>query len=267
MKTLWKRWVVDVRARADEHIVPGADFRAIVVLMTAMLCLLAIRFFGMPYEIGRVVEIFRAIGLEGLSEALIPALDDSPDSRMNRSVYWSVARLVGYVVIPVLVIRFGLKERITDFGFAVKGSWSYWPIYLFLLAVIGPFVLMASYSPEFQVSYPFYPIVEGEALWPWFWAWEILYALQFVSLEFFFRGFLLHGLVRRFGYLSIFVMMAPYMMIHFQKPALEALGSVIAGFALGTLALETRSIWWGALAHVSVALSMDMLALWHRGFF
>ena len=94
-----------------------------------------------------------------------------------------------------------------------------------------------------------------------------MYAVQFASLEFFFRGFLLHGLVRRLGYLSIFVMMGLYMMIHFQKPAAEAFAAVIAGFVLGTLALESRSIWGGAFSHVTVALSMDFLALWHRGFF
>ena len=247
--------------------VPDGDSRAIAVLMTAMLCLLGIRFVGMPYEIGRIVGFLTTAGLDGLADSLVGALDGSPESRMNHSVYWSVARIIGYVLIPAAVIRYGLKEHFADFGLRVRGSGAYWRIYLLLLVIIGPLVVMASYSAEFQSSYPFYPIAAGEALWPSFWAWEILYALQFVSLEFFFRGFLLHGLVRRFGYMSIFVMMAPYMMLHFQKPALEATGSIIAGFVLGTLALESRSIWWGAFAHVSVAVSMDMLALWHRGFF
>ena len=33
--------------------------------------------------------------------------------------------------------------------------------------------------------------------------------------------------------------------------------------APGTLALRTGSVWCGVLLHVSVALSMDLLASWH----
>jgi len=232
-----------------------------------MLCLLLIRFIGMPYEVGRLASLLGLVGADGLASWLLDALNDSPDARINRNIYWSLWRVFGYVVLPLCVIRVALRAKISEFGTAFTASWAFGRIYLFLIALLLPFVVVASYSPEFQASYPFYQVAPGESLWPRFWAWEILYALQFVSLEFFFRGFLLHGLLPRFGYMSIFVMMAPYTMIHFQKPALEAVGSIVAGFALGTLALESRSIWWGAFAHVSIALSMDLLSLWQRGFF
>ena len=38
-------------------------------------------------------------------------------------------------------------------------------------------------------------------------------------------------------------------------------GAVVAGLILGTLALRTKSIWAGVLIHISVALTMDLLAL------
>ena len=38
----------------------------------------------------------------------------------------------------------------------------------------------------------------------------------------------------------------------------------IAGIVLGTLALRTRSIWLGVFIHVSVALSMDVAAIWQK---
>ncbi len=221
----------------------------------------------MPYEAGRLASMLSLFGLDGTSECLLEALNTSPDARIHRSVYWSLWRIVGYVAIPALVVVTLLKVRLSEFGLGLTAKKAYGRIYLVLLVFILPFVVVASFSAEFQASYPFYAIEDGEPLWPLFWGWEVLYALQFISLEFFFRGFVLHGLLPRFGYLSIFVMMAPYTMIHFQKPALEAVGSIVAGFALGTLALESRSIWWGAFAHVSVALSMDFLSLWHRGFF
>ena len=92
-------------------------------------------------------------------------------------------------------------------------------------------------------------------------AWEVLYAAQFVSLEFFFRGFLLQGLRRALGSNAIFVMIVPYCMIHYGKPLPETLGAIGAGLILGTLAMRTRSIWGGVLIHIGVAMTMDVLAL------
>ncbi len=96
-------------------------------------------------------------------------------------------------------------------------------------------------------------------------AWWALYALQFVALEFFFRGFMVHGLKWRLGYAAIFVMVVPYNMIHFGKPLAEAIGAILGGVTLGTLSLKTRSVWWGAALHIAVAATMDLLALWHKG--
>jgi hypothetical protein len=54
-------------------------------------------------------------------------------------------------------------------------------------------------------------------------------------------------------------------MIHFGKPLSECLGSVVAGIALGTLALRTGSIYGGVVVHCGVAWSMDLFALAHSG--
>jgi uncharacterized protein len=91
-----------------------------------------------------------------------------------------------------------------------------------------------------------------------------MYALQFIALEFFFRGFLVGGLGRHIGILSVPVSVIPYMMIHFVKPLPEAAGSVFAGFVLGWLAWKTKSIWGGVCVHCAVAATMDLLALSHK---
>jgi hypothetical protein len=54
-------------------------------------------------------------------------------------------------------------------------------------------------------------------------------------------------------------------MIHFVKPAPEALASIVGGLVMGYLALRTGSIVWGVALHVSVAALMDVSSLWHRG--
>jgi membrane protease YdiL (CAAX protease family) len=56
-------------------------------------------------------------------------------------------------------------------------------------------------------------------------------------------------------------------MIHYGKPYLEAGGALIAGVALGSLAMRTRSIYAGFLVHATVALLMDGLAISSGGGF
>ncbi len=96
---------------------------------------------------------------------------------------------------------------------------------------------------------------------------EFVYGLQFVGVEFFFRGFLVFGLKRRFGAYAIVVMMVPYCMIHFGKPLAETLASIIAGLALGFMSLRTRSIVLGVAIHMTVALSMDFASMGQKGWF
>jgi membrane protease YdiL (CAAX protease family) len=67
------------------------------------------------------------------------------------------------------------------------------------------------------------------------------------------------------GAYAIFVMVVPYCMIHFGKPFLECFAAIIAGVVLGTLSLRTRSIWCGAMIHMSVAITMDVAALAQTG--
>ena len=97
--------------------------------------------------------------------------------------------------------------------------------------------------------------------------WESLRGARFIALEFFFRGYLLFSLEERMGYNAIAVAALPYGLLHFGKPFPEAMGAVVAGAVLGMFALRTRSIAGGALVHIFVATTMDLLALWRLGAF
>jgi uncharacterized protein len=76
---------------------------------------------------------------------------------------------------------------------------------------------------------------------------------------------MVHGLAPRLGWAAIFAMVVPYNMLHYGKPMPEALAAIVGGIVLGTLSLKTRSIWWGAALHISIALTMDICALTHAG--
>ena len=173
--------------------------------------------------------------------------------------WWSGWRVFGYVVVPMAVLACLPGERIRDYHVSLRGVRKHLWIYAVMFALILPAVAIASTTPAFRQTYPFYRLANRS--YTDLVLWELLYAAQFFALEFFFRGFLLQGLRRALGANAIFVMLVPYCMIHYGKPMPETLGALGAGLILGTLALRTRSIWGGVLIHVGVAVTMDVLAL------
>ena len=116
-------------------------------------------------------------------------------------------------------------------------------------------------------AYPFYRLDPAGDSWRDLMFWEVLYLAQFFGVEFFFRGFLVHGLKHRFGAYAIFEMMVPYCMLHFGKPLPECLASILGAVVLGFMSLRTRSIWMGTAIHMTVAASMDAASLWQQGLF
>jgi len=53
----------------------------------------------------------------------------------------------------------------------------------------------------------------------------------------------------------------PYCMIHFGKTFAETMAAIVAGLALGTVALRTKSIWGGVFVHIAVAVTMDLMTV------
>ncbi len=187
------------------------------------------------------------------------------DTQLGQLNVWAAVTIAAYVVPPVVVSRYVLRRPLRDIGLRVAGIGRHAPMYGVLFAVALPAVVAASFADSFQEKYPFYDLAAGESFWPNLWTWWILYWLQFVALEFFFRGFVVHGLAPRLGALSVFVMVIPYNMIHYGKPMPEALAAIVGGVVLGFLSLRTGSILWGAALHIAVAITMDLSALWHAG--
>lgn len=177
---------------------------------------------------------------------------------------WVLILCTFYFVVPVLLIKLFFKENLSDYGLKWNGALKDYRIYIAMLCVMVPLVAYFSTTASFQAKYPFYDLAEGESLFPNFWIWEVLYFLQFFALEFFFRGFMVHGLKHRFGIYSVLVMMIPYCMIHFGKPLPETIAAILAGLVLGVLSLKTRSILLGVAIHYSVGLMMDLAALWNK---
>ncbi|MEQ8785740.1 MAG: CPBP family intramembrane glutamic endopeptidase [Pirellulaceae bacterium] len=277
----------------------GFDWRPAVVLVTTAL-LLTMRFY-MP-GLHSVVEMLRRFDALLPSALLSPWLDDmtsAGNAALSRHVFWALWQTLAFGPVPLLLIKLVLRDRAANYGTKLRGMTSCWYVYLGMYLVMLPAVLVVSTTAAFQTTYPFLKppraVVEPSqfpqpteaggqsapsmaedgpmarllpripsSYWPQFWTWQCFYAIQFVSLEFFFRGFLVHSLRRPMGAYAILVMTVPYCMIHFGKPIPETLGAIVAGIVLGFMSLKTRSIWMGAALHIAVAMTMDFAALAQR---
>jgi len=177
--------------------------------------------------------------------------------------WWVLTRFIGYVLVPFPVWKACFrKDSLLDMGLRTRGFFKHAWIYGLFLAVVLPLLLAVSRQPDFGSYYPFYKGC-SRSVYDYL-LWEGMYFVQFFALEMFFRGFWLGALRRSFGSGAIFVMAVPYCMIHYGKPFLEANGAIIAGIALGSLSMKTKSIYQGFLVHITVAGLMDWLALSHR---
>jgi hypothetical protein len=174
-------------------------------------------------------------------------------------LYWFYASALLFMGLPLALRRAIPGLRGADLGTGL-GDWRLGlKISGFLYAVFLPFVVGAALTGTFSQHYPLSggANANGAALL----VYEIGYLTYFVGWEFVHRGLLCVGLYPRFGAIVILLHMIPFAVMHGGKPEPEAYGSIIAGLALGAVAVRTRSFWWGALLHFAVALTMDVLAL------
>jgi len=244
-----------------------ASLRPFVILFITCCALLIIQYVAIDPGYRLLMTGTAKLGLDGVHDFLEKYLMDSPNNQLYRLIYWAGIIFTCYFIIPSLIVRFGFREKLSDYGLQwgtfFKDAW----IYLVMLAIMFPLVYFASTTHSFQLRYPFYTPAEHESLWPNFWIWQITYLMQFFALEFFFRGFIVHGLKKYVGVYSIIIMTVPYCMIHFGKPMGEAFAAIFAGLALGMMSLKSRSVALGIFLHYSVAITMDMAALWQEGYF
>ncbi|MCA9521555.1 MAG: CPBP family intramembrane metalloprotease [Myxococcales bacterium] len=261
IRRLVKKFLIEPWAAIDAETesTPEADRKALIGGLVSCLMLVGLNYGAMSAGLQRRVAEWGVGRLE-----LHPNWLPYPAwcyGGLIEHLYWVLACVTVYLIVPALTVKFVLRERLRDYGLSTEGFRRHLPIYLLLYVPVAICVGIVSFFPSFQQMYPFYrPAVE----WTDLVIWEVCYLMHFFALEFFFRGFMLSTLKKRMGAWAIVAMTIPYTMIHFQKPLPETLGAIVAGVVLGTIALRTRSIWGGVMIHAGVALSMDLAALLHH---
>lgn len=197
--------------------------------------------------------------------------DKLPAANVLGHFWWFGCSLMLYLIVP-LVLSVATKGSFhRKYGFGL-GNWRQGLLITgVFLAVMLPAAFIASRLDAFKGIYPlagnaaFQLNVDGKAVTSLglFVVYELCYFLYFVGWEFLFRGWMLNGLLPKLGRVgAVLAQMAPFAVMHLGKAELEALGSIIAGIALGILALRTRSFWYGALLHGIIAVFMDVVSAW-----
>lgn len=137
--------------------------------------------------------------------------------------------------------------------------------WLIMLLLLMPLVFWASFQEDFLRTYPNYLPGSAETylgVSPWLTTgfFQLCYGLDFTTVELFFRGFLVIGMLRFLGKGVVWPMLATYCVLHFGKPLGESISSVFGGYILAVIALKTRSIWGGVLVHAGLAWMMEAFA-------
>lgn len=176
----------------------------------------------------------------------------------NQVIYWPF-KLV--VVTTVLFIIWKLtKEKQPFYGVSTK-DFSFKP-YLAMLLIMVPLVAAASTQPDFLAMYPklksisFLKDQHNNGLYKILY--ELSYGSDFVSIELFFRGFLILAFAKWFGKDAILPMACFYCTIHFGKPLGECISSFFGGLILGVVTYHTRTIWGGLMVHLGIAWMMEL---------
>ena len=213
----------------------------------------------------RQLVAFLASGWLGLTMvSWLPRQRPPEWPELAQLAWWAGWAMVIYVTVPTVYAMIN-RQDLRGYGLRLglfRGEFR-------IFALLLPVILVAAYAsagqPRFQAVYPFYTgWPDGPGTLAHLGAWWLMYAATFVALEFFFRGFLVSAGYRLIGWWAIPAMAAPYCLLHLDKPVPELVTSLFGGLLLGVVALRTRSILAGVLAHVTLAVGTDAAVLLRR---
>jgi hypothetical protein len=243
-----------------------------MLLGSAFLLIMVWGYQGGLELLGEVWEGWQGPGGDPVArDQVIPGLD------WDQEAVSFVAGFGFLVVVPCLLIRLVFRQPLSAYGLALP------PPERRRIALLSAAALLLLGVPTFLFAAgddqirAVYPIFRGEFDSTLdFAAYEAVYLLFFVAIEFMFRGYLLFGLYQFrdeqsppgvsgaagplvFGYYAILISMLSYTAWHLGKPPLELWGTVAWGLGTGVIALVSRSILLIILVHWALNLILDLL--------
>lgn len=178
--------------------------------------------------------------------------------KLYEFLYWFFADTIVYLLIPILIIIFLFKEKPSSFGLQLGDTKLGLSVSLLFIGVMAIIVWFVSAQESFALTYPH--LGNARIDWELFCCYEFGIIAYLFAWEFIWRGFLLFGSEKKFGYYAVFIQMIPFVILHNGKPFLETFGAIFGGIALGILALRTRSIFYCFITHAGVMFMIDFVS-------
>ncbi len=177
----------------------------------------------------------------------------------NQIIYWPL-RLIALAAVLFIVWK-KIYRTESFFGLTTKNF--NWKPYLLMLLIMVPLITVASTQPDFLNTYPKIKDVNAALAnvnnkWFYHLLHELAYGTDFISVELFFRGFLILAFIKIAGKDAILPMACYYCTIHFGKPLGECISSYFGGMILGIVVYHTRSIIGGLIVHLGIAWLMEL---------
>lgn len=180
--------------------------------------------------------------------------------RLMSRLYWFFTDGLIMSIIPMLIIKFVFRKKLSDFGFKIgdlKFGLITSAIFLGVMLIV---VWFASASKEFALAYPQGGSKLRENL-SLFILYEFSILVYMFGWEFIWRGYTLFGLYDKLGFYSILIQMIPFFILHRGKPDIELFASIFAGVILGIQALRSRSFIYCWILHWLVMVSIDSISI------
>ena len=232
--------------------------------------------FGLPYFIYQVISgknyfskhafIFLVViapAIFSFKIAFNPLFVFSDDWIManfwNHVFYWPSLMLMTAAILSVIWKVFDSNQPL----YGINTKKINWMPYVIMLLIMVPLIAAASTQPDFQAMYPKLKLITETANINYFSWWqkllfELAYGSDFITIELFFRGFLILAFVKWAGKDAILPMACFYCTIHFGKPLGECISSYFGGMILGIVVYHTRSIFGGLMVHLGIAWLMEL---------
>jgi membrane protease YdiL (CAAX protease family) len=171
----------------------------------------------------------------------------------NYHVIWNpwLSSLIYYAVIPFLVILIILRRNPMDFGLR-SGNSRLWGFYILVTCLVSlPILYIASHNQGLRDYYMIADLNLSVYL--------LETIIRLLASEFILRGFLLFGLKDKMKEGSILIQMVPFVLIHFGKPEIETLSTILTGIYFGYVAYRGNSFWPAFIIHLFINISFTLL--------
>jgi membrane protease YdiL (CAAX protease family) len=163
-------------------------------------------------------------------------------------------------IVPIFIVKLIFREKLADYGLQLGNGSQFWVNTLLLVPPIFVIGMLSARDEVFLNVYPYNPAVTNAPTL--FVCHAITYLAYYFGWEFFFRGFMQHGLRESLGiYNAILVQTMASAVLHFGHPMCETLGAIAGGVIWGFLVLRCRSLWAGFVQHSVLGITLDWFIL------